>query len=79
MDTELKHVTYCNTTISLEPAFVECLNEIAAARGIPQFKLLVIIDELNPDAPNLSSAVRTYIVEYYRARMLERNADAGLN
>jgi predicted DNA-binding ribbon-helix-helix protein len=53
------------TSISLEAAFWEALQEIAAQRGLPLAQLVGAIDAARGDA-GLSGAVRIYILDHYR-------------
>lgn len=64
------------TSLSLEAAFWDALKEIAAARGLSLNRLIEEIDRArqeqaqqqeSPDeAPNLSSAVRVYVLAWLR-------------
>ena len=54
------------TSLSLESEFVDALHEIAMARKQPVAKIIDEIDEKRTIGTNLSSAVRIYILEYYR-------------
>ncbi len=53
------------TSISLEAAFWEALQEIAAQRGLPLAQLVGAIDAARGDS-GLSGAVRIYILDHYR-------------
>jgi predicted DNA-binding ribbon-helix-helix protein len=53
------------TSIYLEETFWKALREIAAARNIALSDLLVTIDNEQQHG-NLSSAIRTFVLEYYR-------------
>ncbi|MDD9900582.1 MAG: ribbon-helix-helix domain-containing protein [Alphaproteobacteria bacterium] len=52
------------TSITLETAFWEALKEIAAARKMPVNTLVAEIDKSHPG--NLSSALRVFILNYYK-------------
>ena len=54
------------TSLSLESEFVDALHEIAVARKQPVAKIIDEIDEKRTIGTNLSSAVRIYILKYYR-------------
>ncbi|MFA7431749.1 MAG: ribbon-helix-helix domain-containing protein [Rhodospirillaceae bacterium] len=60
------------TSVSLEDAFWHALKDIAAARGIGLNALIAEIDTSRVDAgedaaaTNLSSAIRVYVLEWYR-------------
>ena len=62
------------TSVSLERAFWECLREIAKERNET---LVDLVNRINADRqlPNLSSAIRVFVLDYYRhqeaARRLE--------
>ncbi|MEL6373903.1 MAG: ribbon-helix-helix domain-containing protein [Pseudomonadota bacterium] len=53
------------TSISLEAPFWEALREIALARGLSLAALVTEIDAAR-GAAGLSSAVRVYVLAYYR-------------
>lgn len=55
------------TSISLEDEFWSALKEIAATRKSTVSEILTAIDKTR-GAPNLSSAIRLYVLEYYRAK-----------
>ena len=54
------------TSISLEDEFITALNEIAQKLKKPVAKIIDEIDEKRAIGTNLSSAVRIYILRYYR-------------
>ena len=56
------------TTLRLEPAIWEALVEIANQRGRTLHDIVTEIAGNDPN-PNLSSAVRVYVVEFYRAKL----------
>ena len=53
------------TSVHLEDAFWVALKEIAAAQGTPVGRLVATIDSERQHA-NLSSAVRLFVLDYYR-------------
>lgn len=55
------------TSISLESAFFEELEAIAAGREIPLASLVAEIDANRPRESNLSSAIRLYVLDRLRA------------
>jgi predicted DNA-binding ribbon-helix-helix protein len=55
------------TSISLEEAFWQALAEIAAARRVSLAGLVVEIDRARPAEVNLSSAVRLFVLDWYRS------------
>lgn len=59
------------TSVSLEDAFWNCLRKIAEAKDIPMPNLLQTIDAERDNA-NLSSAIRVYVLSYYRERAAAR-------
>ena len=61
------------TSISLERAFWESLREIAKERNEALSKLVEAIDAYRQSS-NLSSAIRVFVLDYYRNR-----ASAGSN
>lgn len=53
------------TSIALEPEFWAALDHICAARGLSLAAQIKAIDETRT-APNLSSAVRIAVLDYFR-------------
>jgi predicted DNA-binding ribbon-helix-helix protein len=58
------------TSISLEDEFWRALREIARSRQISTGELVGVI-EIERGRANLSSAIRVFVLEYYRSRLLE--------
>ena len=59
------------TSLSLESAFWDALKEIAAQRGLSLNRLIEEIDRQRQEqdgAPNLSSAVRVFVLNWLRDR-----------
>ncbi len=56
------------TSISLEPEFWDALTEIAKARGASLAALVAEIDSARTGDAGLSTAVRLYVLDYYRER-----------
>jgi len=56
------------TSISLEEPFRQALADIAAAHGQSVAALTAEIDEARPASTNLSSAIRLYVLDWYRSR-----------
>jgi predicted DNA-binding ribbon-helix-helix protein len=56
------------TSIWIEEPFWRALGEIAAERGMSGAALIAEIDEKRPAAGNLSSAIRVFILDWYRSR-----------
>jgi predicted DNA-binding ribbon-helix-helix protein len=56
------------TSYSLEEAFQNELEEIAAARSTPLAALVAEIDEARPRDTNLSSALRLFVLDAVRKR-----------
>ena len=54
------------TSLSLESEFIDALHEIALKTKQPVAKIIDEIDEKRTIETNLSSAVRIYILKYYR-------------
>lgn len=54
------------TSITLEPAFWDSLKEIAAASATSINALIAQIDAADPE--NLSSALRIFVLDYYKQR-----------
>ena len=62
------HVGVRKTSLRLEPVMWDALAEIATEHGRSVHDVVTEIS-LNYDAPNLSAAIRVYIVEFYRDRL----------
>jgi predicted DNA-binding ribbon-helix-helix protein len=58
------------TSVSVETAFWDELKAIADAQGVPVGRLIATIDSERRERqhPNLPSAVRLFVLEYYRWR-----------
>ena len=56
------------TSIALEPEFWQALEALAAERGVALAALVRQIDEARAQ-PNLSSALRVAVLEWYRGRL----------
>lgn len=54
------------TSISLEPEFISALQEIANARQTSVAKIIGEIDSARGMNINLSSAIRVWILKYFR-------------
>ncbi len=54
------------TSVSLEPEFISALREIAANRHISIAALIAEIDSTRKLGDNLSSAIRIWILNYFR-------------
>lgn len=64
------------TSLSLEPEFLEALREVARAQGRTVNALIAEIDAARLKAPvlrNLSSAVRVYVLEWFRKELRKNN------
>lgn len=55
------------TSISLEQPFFDALVEIAASRSMSLAQLVAEIDESRSRQSNLSSALRVYVLGWFRA------------
>jgi predicted DNA-binding ribbon-helix-helix protein len=56
------------TSVSLENEFWDCLREIAVERGVSLQALVAAIDA-NRQHPNLSSAIRIFVLQFYRYQL----------
>lgn len=54
------------TSVSLEDEFIIALREIAARRRVPIATMIAEIDATRKLGDNLSSAIRVWILNYYR-------------
>jgi len=59
------------TSVSVEDAFWDGLKSIADVQGIPVNQLVATIDRERRELlyKNLSSAIRLFVLDYYRSRM----------
>ena len=60
------------TSISLEDAFWQALAEIAAAKGQSLASLVVEIDGGRSPPVNLSSAIRLFVLDWFRSGKSDR-------
>jgi predicted DNA-binding ribbon-helix-helix protein len=58
------------TSVSLEDAFWKLLKEIAAGRGMTLSDLVAVIDSERQHG-NLSSAIRLFVLDFYRDQISE--------
>jgi predicted DNA-binding ribbon-helix-helix protein len=61
------------TSVSLENQFWDCLREIAVERGVSLGALVAAIDA-NRQHANLSSAIRIFVLQFYRDQLQTRTA-----
>lgn len=54
------------TSVSLEPEFWKAFQDIAKARGLPLNALAAEIDNARGVDRGLASAIRVYVLDYYR-------------
>ena len=57
-----------NSSVSLESAFWDALEEIADSRGTMRAKIVSIIESEGRPS-NLSSAIRLFVLDYYRSKI----------
>ena len=55
-------------SVSLEDDFWNSLGDIAVLRGLSRIKLVSEVDTARDNQANLSSAIRLYVLEFYKAR-----------
>ncbi len=60
------------TSVSLEQVFWNCMKEISRKRGKTLSELVSEIDD-NRQQGNLSSAIRLFVLDYFRAAADQRN------
>jgi len=60
------------TCASLEDAFWQGLIEIAGSRQMRMSELLSAIDAQRPKNSNLSSAIRLFVLEFYRKQVCDQ-------
>ena len=63
------------TSVSLEDAFWTGLKDIAASRNITLSELVALIDSERQHG-NLSSAIRLFVLDFYRHQLLRRQKGA---
>jgi predicted DNA-binding ribbon-helix-helix protein len=63
------------TSISLEPAFITALKEIAVAKDLTVNELVGKIDK-GRQSGNLSSAIRQFVLAYYQAHVGDQTSSA---
>ena len=64
------------TSVSLEDAFWKCLKEIAGGREITLSDLVASIDTDRRHG-NLSSAIRLFVLDHYRAQIGDKRPAGG--
>ena len=62
------------TSVSLEDPFWQALSEIAHVRKVPLARLLEQIDQ-GRTGPNLSSAIRIFVLTYFQSQKPPRTAN----
>src|SRR5215813_6381082 len=62
------------TSVSLEDAFWTGLKEIAGGRGMTLSELVASIDQDRRHG-NLSSAIRLFVLDYYRSQIIEEKGE----
>jgi predicted DNA-binding ribbon-helix-helix protein len=62
------------TSVSLEEPFWSGLKEIAARRDVTLSEVVATIDR-ERELANLSSAIRLFVLGFYRNRLAQRRAD----
>jgi predicted DNA-binding ribbon-helix-helix protein len=65
------------TSVSLEEEFWVALKEIAREKGVSVSALVLRVDSVR-ERGNLSSALRTFVLEHYRSRIDAQAQPAGL-
>jgi predicted DNA-binding ribbon-helix-helix protein len=64
------------TSVSLEDTFWNCLKEIAGERNATLSQLVATIDT-DRERGNLSSAIRLFVLGFYRAQVLEEQTESA--
>jgi predicted DNA-binding ribbon-helix-helix protein len=64
------------TSVSLEDAFWDALKKIAAGRDMTLTEVVAVIDAGREHA-NLSSAIRLYILDFYREQLAAQSPPDG--
>jgi predicted DNA-binding ribbon-helix-helix protein len=60
------------TSVSIEQPFWQALGEIAAARNAGLATIIAEIDRSRPAGTNLSSAIRLYVLDWFRGKSADR-------
>ena len=63
------------TSVSLEDAFWRGVKEIASSQGATLSEMVAVIDS-GRNHGNLSSAIRLFVLDYFRTRALSAASDA---
>jgi predicted DNA-binding ribbon-helix-helix protein len=63
------HLRGQKTSVSLEDEFWSAFHEIAVARSERVVDLINAIDRERPSGVNLSSAIRLFVLRYFRAQI----------
>ena len=63
------HLRGQKTSVSLEDEFWSAFHEIAKARDERAVDLINAIDRQRPQGVNLSSAIRLFVLRYFRAQI----------
>ena len=64
-------------SVSVEDAFWKCLEDIAADRGLSRSELITAINSKRTN-PNLSSALRLFVLDHYRGMAAAAAARGGI-
>src|SRR5579872_4944342 len=64
------------TSVSLEDAFWDALKKIAASRDMTLTEVVALIDAAREHS-NLSSAIRLYILDFYREQLAAQSTGSG--
>jgi predicted DNA-binding ribbon-helix-helix protein len=67
------------TSVSLEDEFWDSLKEIAGARGMTLGELVAAIDANRRNHANLSSAIRLFVLDFYRDQNAPRQTAADVS
>ena len=65
------HIGGRKTSIALEDGFWNALKEIAAIQGISIHEIVLKVDGMR-ESHNLSSAIRLFILDYYRQKASDK-------
>lgn len=61
------------TSVSLEQPFFDALHQISDERGVSLAALIAEVDARRPRNSNLSSALRVFVVEHFKAMAAAKN------
>lgn len=62
------------TSLRMEPQYWECLREVVRREGMTPSEICSVVDDRRNGVTNLTSALRVFVLSYYRAAALKGSA-----